>query len=136
MTSKARSRFRTNHLGSTAQVQGHSHYCADQKIRIFINNQSGKTICTTSGFWPRVHARALRAPVFLGALPRQTGRCAPPRPSQLHIHQPKNINLIFPETKCFPSGPNLGRQGRISFHWAKLHPNELHCTLLSYDASS
>ncbi len=32
----------------------------------------------TSGFWPRVRARALRAPVFLGALPRQTGRCAPP----------------------------------------------------------
>jgi hypothetical protein len=31
----------------------------------------------TSGFWPHVRARALRAPVFLGALPRQTGRCAP-----------------------------------------------------------
>jgi hypothetical protein len=30
----------------------------------------------------------------------------------------------------------LGRQGRISFHWAKLHPNELHCTLLSYYAPS
>ncbi len=33
---------------------------------------------TTSGFWPRVRARALRALVFLGSLPRQTGRCAPP----------------------------------------------------------
>ncbi len=32
----------------------------------------------TSGFWPRVRARALRAPVFLGSLPRPTGRCAPP----------------------------------------------------------
>jgi hypothetical protein len=32
----------------------------------------------TSGFWPRVRARALRAPVFLGSLARQTGRCAPP----------------------------------------------------------
>jgi hypothetical protein len=31
----------------------------------------------TSGFWPRLRARALRAPVFLGALPRLTGRCAP-----------------------------------------------------------
>jgi hypothetical protein len=31
-----------------------------------------------------VRARALRAPVFLGSLPRQTGRCAPPPgPSQL-----------------------------------------------------
>jgi hypothetical protein len=34
----------------------------------------------TSGFWPRVRARALRAPVFLGSLPRQTGRCAPTHP--------------------------------------------------------
>jgi hypothetical protein len=37
----------------------------------------------TSGFWPRVRARALCAPVFLGSLPRKTRRCAPPRPSQL-----------------------------------------------------
>ncbi len=37
----------------------------------------------TSGFWPRVRARALRAPVFLGSLPRPSGRCAPPRPSHL-----------------------------------------------------
>ncbi len=35
------------------------------------------------GFWPRVRARAQRAPVFLGSLPRQSGRCAPPCPSQL-----------------------------------------------------
>jgi len=33
----------------------------------------------TSGFWPRVRARALRAPVFLGSLTRQTGTLrAPP----------------------------------------------------------
>jgi hypothetical protein len=32
----------------------------------------------TSGFWPRVRARALHAPVFWGLLPRKTGRCAPP----------------------------------------------------------
>ncbi len=24
---------------------------------------------------------------------------------------------LIPETKCFHSGPNSGRQGRISFHW-------------------
>ncbi len=34
----------------------------------------------TSGFWPRVRARALRAPVFLSSLPPPKGRCAPPRP--------------------------------------------------------
>ncbi len=49
--------------------------------------QSGavaKSYMTTSGFWPRMRARALRAPVFLSSLPPQTGRCAPPpRPSQL-----------------------------------------------------
>ena len=33
-----------------------------------------------SGFWPRVRARALRAPVLLGSLPRKTGRCAPTPP--------------------------------------------------------
>jgi hypothetical protein len=43
----------------------------------------------TSGFWPRVRARALRAPVFLSSLQRKTGRCAmsarpPPCTSQLH----------------------------------------------------
>ncbi len=32
----------------------------------------------TSGFWPRVRARALRAPVFWNSLPRQTGARAPP----------------------------------------------------------
>ncbi len=39
-------------------------------------------IKNTSGFWPRVRARALRAPVFLGSLLCQTGRCAPPPASQ------------------------------------------------------
>jgi hypothetical protein len=64
-------------------------------------------------------------------------RAPPPRPSQLRCFLlPKNKNNRFPETKCFPSGPNSGCQGRISFHWAKLHPTELHCTLLSYAATS
>ncbi len=51
------------------------------------------TILKTSGFWPRVRARALRAPVFLGSLPHQTGRCAPPsRPSQLrYIYNLSNL---------------------------------------------
>jgi hypothetical protein len=42
------------------------------------NVERFKVYRLTSGFWPRVRARALRAPVFLGALARQTGRCAPP----------------------------------------------------------
>ena len=35
-------------------------------------------IWLTSGFWPRVRARALRAFRFFGLKTRQTGRCAPP----------------------------------------------------------
>jgi hypothetical protein len=38
------------------------------------------TYVETSGFWPRVRALALRAPVFLGLSTRQTGRCAPTPP--------------------------------------------------------
>ena len=91
----------------------------------------------TSGFWPRMRARALRAPVFLGSVPRQKGRCAPPvhRSFAASYSSPQKNHLI-PETKCFPSGPNSGRHGRISFHRSKLHPTELHCTLLSYAATS
>jgi hypothetical protein len=49
----------------------------------------------TSGFWPRVRARALHAPVFFSSLTHKTGRCAPPQPiavSLLLIHSPKIIN--------------------------------------------
>ena len=94
-------------------------------IPLFMN--AGKNSSKyTSGFWPRVRARALRAPVFLDSLRRPTGRYAPPRPSQLRC-SPKNKNLLFPETKCLPSGPNSGRLGLTFFHRAKLHPTELHC---------
>ncbi len=65
----------------------------------------------TSGFWPRVRARALRAPVFLGALPCKTGCCAPPRPSQprcfIFIEQK---NVLFPESKA-SFRPELGSPG-------------------------
>jgi hypothetical protein len=79
------------------------------------------------------YSRAQRwgASIFLGSLKSQTGRCTPPRPSQ----RPPPKKTIW-RNKCFPSGPNSGRQGRIFFHWAKLHPTELHFTLLSYAASS
>jgi hypothetical protein len=111
---------------STALWRPRIHLCCPIILR-------GKSVYT-SGFWPRVRARALRAPVFLGALPRPTGRCAPPRQSQLRC-SPKNIkNKRFPETKCLPSGPNSGRQGRICFHWVKLHSTELSCALVIYAA--
>jgi hypothetical protein len=84
----------------------------------------------TSGFWARVRARALRARVFLGSLPRPTWRCAPPRPSQLRCSPktPKWKNKLIPETKCLPS------LGLAAPYWATLHPTELRCTLLSYAA--
>jgi hypothetical protein len=52
----------------------------------------------TSGFWPRVRARALRAPVFLISLPPQTGAARPPlHPWQLRcflfIPQKQNDSL-------------------------------------------
>jgi len=86
-------------------------------------------LCSNYRFWPQV-----RLPVFLG-------RCAlSPCPSQLRcflfIPQKIQKNELFPETKCFPSGPNSDQKGRISFHWAKLDPTELHCILLSYAAPS
>ncbi len=43
-------------------------------------------ISGTSGFLPRVRARALRAPVFFGSMPRLTGRCAP----HAHCYPQKN----------------------------------------------
>jgi hypothetical protein len=50
-------------------------------------------IFVTSGFWPRVRARALRAPVFLAC---KKGRCALPFPpitaSLLLIHLTKIKN--------------------------------------------
>jgi hypothetical protein len=74
-------------------------------------------------------------PSFWAHLPAKRGAACPPIAASL-LPQKLKINKLFPETKCFPSGPNSDRQGRISFHWAKLHPTELHCTLLTYAASS
>ncbi len=74
--------------------------------------------CAHPSFWAHKHAKRDAA-----GLPVQRSFAA----SSL---SPKNQNNLFPETKCFPSGPNSGRQGRISFHsWSKLHPTELRCAL-------
>jgi hypothetical protein len=117
-------------------------------------------VLNTSGFWPRMRARALRAPVFLGSFTHQTGRCAPPPPIAASLHPLKEKNS--PETKCFPSGPRTRaargvylsagppRLRNIIFpaprptystllsyaapYWALLHPKGLCCTKLSYGA--
>ncbi len=96
----------------------------------------------TSGFWPRVRARALRAPVFLGPLPRLTGRCAP-RPSQLRYSPPtkkstisRNKMLPFwpPGSVYFSTGLRCTPLSYIASYWVTLHPFEFRCTLLSYAA--
>jgi hypothetical protein len=67
-------------------------------------------------------------------------RCAHPSFwAHCHAHRrfaapPKIKSGLFPETNIFPLWPELGPPGRIFFHWAKLHPTELHCILLSYAA--
>ena len=82
----------------------------------------------TSGFWPRVRARALRAPVIWSHCHARRGAARPPP----HLSQ---LRCFYLSPKAFHQF-QLDRQGRISFHWAKLHPAELHCTLLSYAAPS
>jgi hypothetical protein len=52
------------------------------------------------------------------------------------LHAPlahRSFAAFYLPPKTFP---NSGRQGRISFHWPKLHPTALHCILLSYAAPS
>ncbi len=51
-----------------------------------------ESILFTSGFLPRVRARALRAPVFLSSLPPQMGRCAPPA----HCSSSTSYSFFFP----------------------------------------
>ncbi len=78
-------------------------------------------IYLTSGFWPRVCARALRPPVFLGSLPSPRRRCAPSthRSFAAPPAPPEIKNKLFPETKCLPSGPNSDCQEHIFFQWAR-----------------
>ncbi len=103
------------------------------KLRHLVHRHHGEAVeqanyCILVGFWPRVRARALRAPVFLGSLPRPTGAACPPAHRSFAV-PPKTNKKLFPVTKCFPSGPNSGCQGRIFFSTG------LSRTLLSYIAS-
>ncbi len=69
----------------------------------------------TSGFWPRVRARALRAPVFLESCHAHRGAARPPFPSQLRcspkIHKIyRTLSLPPPSHRSFgdPSGNIVG----------------------------
>jgi hypothetical protein len=57
-------------------LESRSVLCNMDNINIYRSAANNSSF--TSGFWPRVRACALRAPVFLDSLARQTGRCAPP----------------------------------------------------------
>jgi hypothetical protein len=102
-------------------------YDSDSAIHLLWQNilLSFKLLYVTSGFWPR-----MRAHVLLGSKTCPTGRLAPPRPSQLccFLFTPPKLSLRL----------ELGPPGAftVSFHWAKLHPTELHCIFLSYAAPS
>ncbi len=63
----------------------------------------------TSGFWPPVRARALRAPVFLGSLIRQKRCCAPPVHCSFAASY-KNKTPIS-RNKMLPFRPKLGPPG-------------------------
>jgi hypothetical protein len=71
----------------------------------------------TSGFWPRVRARALRAHVFLGSLTRQTGRCAPPGHRSFAAPQKikKNILSTASRNKILPFWTELRPPGAYIF---------------------
>jgi hypothetical protein len=72
-----------------------------------------------------MRSHVLCAPALLVLFTQKTGALRTPRPSQ---------------HRCFLFTPQTFLQARTQrrkyFHWAKLHPTELHCILLSYAAPS
>ncbi len=60
-----------------------------------------------------MRALALRAPVFLGSWPRQTGRCAPP---PLPAHRSFAVSYLTPKNVLNLSNLGCPRQGPFSFH--------------------
>jgi hypothetical protein len=127
------SRFRWKHMGEIKLLEDTStkFLCGPRRFLLihWLNSwfQLVHSLAPTSWFWPRVCAARTR--LFWAHCYVQRGAA-----HRSFAAPPKIKNQLFSETKCFPSGPNSGRQGRIFFHWAKLHPTELHCSLLSYAA--
>ncbi len=72
-------------------------------------------IFRTSGFWPRVRARALRAPAKSGLLTCQTGRCAPlahgsfaaSYTSPKNNYFQKQIASLLAQTRALPIAASL-----------------------------
>ncbi len=64
-------------------------------------------------------------PSFWGSLTCQTPMAASPKNKKIHYFQKQKASLQA-----------RSRVVRGAFHWAKLHPNELYCILLSYAALS
>ncbi len=109
-----------------------------------------------------MRARALPAPVFLGSLPRQTGRCAPSAHRSfaalylltkiyiftIYTNKILQVRARAARVEYLSTGPP--RLLNITFpaprpscrtllsyavpYWASLHSKELCCTLLSYAA--
>ncbi len=79
---------------------------------MLIEANINENISKTSGFWPRVRARALRAPVFLDSLQRQTGRCAPPA----HRSFAASCSIPKIDLKLLNSYSGRPRHGLFSFH--------------------
>jgi hypothetical protein len=68
-------------------------------------------------FWPRVRARALRAPVFLGSLTRQKGalRATPPVHRSFAASYSSKIKITYFPKKMLPFRPKLGPPGTYIF---------------------
>jgi hypothetical protein len=77
----------------------------------------------TSGFWPRIRARALRAPVFLGSLHGKRGAARPP--SQLRCSPKNKENNYFQKQ-------NTSLQAKTRVARGVCFSIGLSCTLLSY----
>jgi hypothetical protein len=82
----------------------------------------------TSGFWPRVRAHALRAPVFLGSVTCQTGRCTPPAHRRFAAPPKMKNKLQYFQIQ------NAFLQARTRDASGVYFSTGLSCTLLSYIA--
>ncbi len=117
-----------NTVTAAMKLRGLREGRGPRKLFIPIVADDSTQLLLTSGFWPRVRARALRAPVFLGSLPRPTGRCAPLRPSQLRCSPQTKKNYFQKQ--------NVSLQAQTRATRGICFPTGLRCALLSYAVPS